>query len=88
MIHLDRDTCDYCARAQHEPDYPLFRAQCKGCAVRSLAQSPIGAHCKRGLDGHSPYGKALCAIFGDGWREANVLVRAEYDRIRSARALL
>lgn len=90
MIEHDRETCDYCQRAQQEPDYPLFRAQCRGCAVRSLAQSPIGSMCKQGLDGFhaAPYQRALCAIFGDNWRAANKLVRAEYDRIRAARALL
>lgn len=90
MIEHDRETCDYCQRAQQEPDYPLFRAQCRGCAVRSLAQSPIGSMCKQGLDGFhaAPYRKALGAIFGDNWRQANQLVRAEYDRIRAARALL
>lgn len=90
MIEHDRDTCDYCQRATKEPDYPLYRAQCRGCAVRSLAQGPIGYCCKQGLDGWhaAPYRKALEAIFGDRWREANQLVRAEYDRIKAARALL
>lgn len=90
MIEHDRDTCDYCQRAKVEADYPLFRAQCRGCAVRALAQGPIGSMCKQGLDGFhaAPYRKALGLIFGDNWRAANTLVLAEYERIRAARALL
>lgn len=90
MIEHDRDTCDYCQRAKEEADYPLYRAQCRGCAVRALAQGPIGSFCKQGVDGPSaaPYRKALGLIFGDAWRDGHKLVRTEYDRIKAARAML
>lgn len=88
MIEHDRDTCSYCARAQHEPDFPMYRAQCRGCAVRALAQGP--AFHRSGLDGSlaAPYRRALSSIFGDRWRDGHAQVKAEHDRIKAARALL
>lgn len=84
-IEHDRDTCDYCTKAKEEADWPLFRAQCRGCAVRSLASGP--AFHQSGLDGSlaAPYRKALGAIFGDDWRKGHELVKAEYARIQAAR---
>jgi hypothetical protein len=85
MIELDRDTCDYCTRAKSDADYPLYRAQCRGCAVRSLASGPV-FH-QSGLDGSLAIGyrKALASIFGDQWRNGHQLVKAEHERIRAAR---
>lgn len=80
--------CDYCRRAAKVADYPLYRAQCPGCAVRSLAASPVfhAAGVAGRLD--DPYRKALSRIFGDAIHEGHAMVKAEAARIRAARALL
>lgn len=87
---IDTETCSYCNKAEQEADFPMYRASCRGCAIRSLAHSPQfhkSGPCGR-LDPSDPYSKALGFIFGDGWREGHVLVKAQADRIRNARALL
>lgn len=80
--------CDYCAKARHIADYPLYQAQCKGCAVRALAQGP-DFH-RSSADGRldPSYRRALGLIFGDDWRTGHDQVKAEHARIRDARALL
>ncbi len=84
-LEIDRDSCDYCKVAQERADYPLYRAQCRGCAVRSLACGPM--FFQSGLDGSlsAPYRKALCGIFGDAWRQGHDLVKAEHARVKAAR---
>lgn len=81
----DRETCDYCARAQAQADWPLYRAQCRGCAVRSLAQGP--QFHAAGVAGSiaAPYRKALGLIFGDDWRAGHERVKAEHARIKAMR---
>ncbi|WP_225784472.1 hypothetical protein [Xenophilus sp. Marseille-Q4582] len=83
----DRETCDYCDRAQAEADWPLYRAQCVGCAVRALAQGPL-FHAA-GVEGSiaAPYRKALAQVFGDDWRNGHERVKAEHARIKAARDL-
>lgn len=79
-------TCAACTTAATRPDSPLFHAACKGCAVRALAQGP--QYHASGVDGalSKSYRTALAQIFGDDWREGHVLVKAEADRIKKARA--
>ena len=82
------ETCDYCRKAAIRADFPLYRSQCRGCAVRSLAASPLfhGAALSGRLG--DPYAKALGLIFGDDWRAGHDLVKAEAKRIREAKAIL
>lgn len=84
-IEHDRESCDYCRRAQIEPECPRYRAQCRGCAVRALANGPLFT--RSGLDGAvaAPYRKALSGIFGDAWRDGHALVKAEHERIKAAK---
>lgn len=88
MIPVTQDTCDYCHTAEQQPDWPLYRAQCRGCGIRALASGPL-FH-KSGLDGSlaQGYRKALCGLFGDDWRNGHQQVKAVHERIRAARALL
>ena len=80
--------CDYCAKAQAVPDFPMYRNGCQGCAVRAIAQGPQ-FHAS-GVDGQlsASYRKALAGIFGDDWRKGHDLVKAEAKRIRESRAIL
>ena len=82
---IDLEPCDYCIKAAERTDFPLYRAQCKACAVRSLSLSP--EFYAGGLDGGNakPYRKLLGQIFGDDWRQAHDLVLAERDRIAKLR---
>lgn len=81
-------TCEACARAERDPDTPFQHADCKGCAVRALAQG--AAFHKSGLDGalSASYRKALALVFGDAWRQGHEQVKAEHKRIQEARAIL
>lgn len=78
-------TCEACARAELDPDTPFQQADCKGCAVRALAQG--AAFHQSGLDGivSAPYRKALALVFGDDWRAGHDQVKAAAARIREAR---
>lgn len=79
--------CDYCVSAQSSVDHPLYRAQCKGCAVRALAQGP--AFYSGSIEGGDakPYRRALALVFGDEWRTGHQLVLDESYRIKRLRAL-
>lgn len=89
MTHAT-ETCSYCAKAEQEPDYPLYRATCRGCAIRALAHSPHfhQAGVSGRLSADDPYAKALAGIFGDTWRQGHELVKAQAKRIREGRAIL
>lgn len=81
-------SCPSCAKAEKVPDYPMYQAACKGCAVRAIAQGPQ-FHAS-GVDGalSASYRKALAGIFGDDWRAGHELVKAAAKHIRDAKALL
>lgn len=78
--------CDYCQAAQTRADHPMYRAQCKGCAVRAFAQGPqFHAGSIEGGDARD-YRKALALYFGDDWRAGHQLVLDEAYRIKKLRA--
>jgi hypothetical protein len=85
---LTETHCTYDRERVLRPDFPMFRAQCKACAISSLAAGPD--FWRGGLDGGDakPYRIQLARIFGDGWRAGHELVKAEHARIRLARATL
>lgn len=89
MTHAT-ETCSNCAKAEQMPDYPLYRASCRGCAIRSLAQGPDfhEAGVTGRLNANDPYARALALIFGDTWRQGHELVKAQAKRIREGRAIL
>jgi hypothetical protein len=80
--------CGYDKERLHRPDFPMFRAQCKACAVAALAAGP--AFHQSGVDGalSAPYRKALAQIFGDRWREGHEMVKQQYEALKLARATL
>jgi hypothetical protein len=76
------DTCDYCERAATNPNWGHYRSQCKGCAIRALAQSP-SYHESSVKGAMTPtYRAALGVIFGDGWQAGHALVRGEFSRLK------
>lgn len=81
--------CSYDRERILRPDFPMYRAQCKACAVASLAAGPM-FHAS-GLDGYlaQPYRRALALIFGANdadIRRGHALVKEQYDRLKLARA--
>ena len=84
------ETCVFCKKADVVPDYPLYRAGCRGCAIRALAHSPVfhAAGVSGRLSADDPYSKALASIFGDDWRKGHELVKAQAKRIHEGRAIL
>lgn len=78
--------CSYDRERILRPDFPMYRAQCKACAVASLAAGPD--FWRAGLDGGDakPYRLQLARLFGDDWRRGHELVKAEAERIKLARA--
>lgn len=82
---LDLPLCSYDRERIFRPDFPMFRAECKACAVAQLAASPM-FH-QSGLDGTlaQPYVKALSLIFGDQWRQGHQLVKQQHEALQLAR---
>lgn len=81
--------CTYDRERMLRPDFPMYRAQCKACAVASLAAGPM-FHAS-GLDGYlaQPYRRALALIFGADDKEirrGHSLVKEQYERLKLARA--
>jgi len=84
-VHFDLQTCDYCDRAQADPNALMYHAHCRGCAVRGLAQSPWFHKSKAAGKPQPDYLLLLKAAFGDDWKQAHEDVRREADRIRALR---
>jgi hypothetical protein len=80
--------CDYCAKAQQVPDYPLYQAQCKTCTVRAMAHGLPFWQSKREGTLMPAYVNAMQAAFGDEWRTWHEKVKTEHARIGEARGLL
>jgi hypothetical protein len=81
--------CSYDRERIHRPDFPMFRAQCKACAVAALAAGPM-FHAS-GLDGilAASYRRALALIFGAEdaeIRRGHALVKEQHARLKLARA--
>lgn len=81
--------CEYDRERILRPDFPMYRAQCRMCAVASLAAGPM-FHAS-GLDGYlaQPYRRALALIFGADdaeIRRGHALVKAQYEALKLARA--
>lgn len=78
--------CSYDRERVLRPDFPMYRAQCRMCAVAALAAGPL-FH-QSGVDGYlaQPYRKALSLIFGDDWRRGHELVKEQHDARKLAQA--
>lgn len=85
-LALSLTQCSYDRERILRPDFPMYRAQCRMCAVSSLAAGPM-FH-QAGVDGSlsASYRKALAGIFGDDWRRGHEMVKAEAQRVKLARA--
>lgn len=83
---LSLTQCSYDRERILRPDFPMYRAQCRMCAVSALAAGPM-FHAS-GIDGSlaAPYRKALALIFGDDIRRGHTLVKEQYERLKLARA--
>ena len=81
----DRETCDHCGHAMLAPNWPLYRAQCKGCAIRALASSPSFYESSKKGTMTQTYKDGLETIFGKEWLEGHKLVKSEFDRAKALR---
>ena len=79
-------TCPDCQAAQTRADHPIYRANCRGCAVRGLANSIQFFRAEKAGRLVPEYQKALQAAFGDGWKQAHQDIKAEATRIKALRA--
>jgi hypothetical protein len=84
----DLEQCAYDRTRVLKPDFPMYRAQCRSCAVAAIASGP-DFHAS-GVDGSlsAGYRKALSALFGDQWRLGHELVKEQNARLKLARATL
>ena len=54
-------TCQDCAAAERDPHHAGYRADCRGCQARSMAQSPVFFDCARSGRLSKAYRDALAA---------------------------
>ena len=78
-------TCLACAAAQTDAHHPIYFARCRGCRVRSLAQSiPAWESAQAGRITPA-YKAALQVLAGDDWQAAHAEVKQERARIVALR---
>lgn len=74
-------TCDACTTAESAPMTGLYRAGCRACAARQLANSIEHAEARM-LGKMTPrYMARLRSVFGDGWEAGHREVKAWAMRI-------
>jgi hypothetical protein len=81
--------CEYDRQRILQPDFPMYMASCRMCAVAALAAGP--AFHQSGLDGSLAvsYRKALAQIFGAGdkdIRRGHAMVKQQFEALKLARA--
>ena len=81
-------TCTYCEKADRQPDYPLYQANCKGCVVRAFACGYPFWQSKRDSALSPAYMSALKAAFGDQWKDGHEQVKAFAAKKREQGAIL
>ena len=75
---MNADDCEACADARGNPKSGIYISFCKGCAARSLAQSPDFAESRKKMVITSRYRHALASLFGES--ESEIL--AGHKRVR------
>jgi hypothetical protein len=88
-LSLTLTQCSYDKERILRPDFPMYRASCRMCAVAALAAGP--AFHQSGLDGSlaAPYRKALAQIFGaddKDIRRGHAMVKQQFEALKLARA--
>ena len=75
-------SCEHCAHAQDKPDWPGYRAGCRGCQVRAMANGPAFFESAQAQRISPAYRAALEKLLGPDWQASHREVRAEYERLR------
>lgn len=78
--------CDCCTSAKSAADYPMYRAKCRGCLVRSIATGPVFWQSEQDGKLTSAYRQALERAFPGDWKTAHAEIKVEAERIRALRA--
>lgn len=81
-------TCEYCTQAQDRAYFPLFRADCKGCGVRSVAMSQTYFESMRAGRLAPEYQRLLRSALGEDIQHWHGQVKAEYERVQKVQVIL
>lgn len=81
------ERCDYDVQRETNPEFPMYRAQCRGCAIAGLAAGPLFHMASAGGRLDHPYRRALGMVFGDNWQAGHEEVKAAHARLKLARAV-
>ena len=76
-------SCEHCASAQHDAHWPGYRAKCRGCQVRAMANGPAFFEAAQANRISPPYRLALEKLFGGDWQASHREVRAEFERLQA-----
>jgi hypothetical protein len=82
------EPCPACGTAEANPDTGYYRANCQECAARMLAHGPEHFDAMAAAAFTPAYRSALQAVFGGGWMDGHVRVRAWSKRIAAWRDLI
>lgn len=85
-MSFERETCDYCEQAQTKPDFAGYRADCRGCKVRSFSNGPFFWDAQKAGKLTKRYREALEKTFGkEGAKQAHEDIKREHQRLEALR---
>ena len=76
-------SCEHCASAQHDAHWPGYRAKCRGCQVRAMANGPAFFESAQAQRISPAYRKALEKLLGPNWQTSHREVRDEFERLQA-----
>jgi len=88
MTRFTCTSCDFCERAERDPNSPFVHGYCRGCRIRGFAEGYPFWVSRRDKRLSEDYRQALERSFGDGWKAAHEEIKAEAERIHRQRAAL
>jgi len=80
-------SCEHCASAQHDAHWPGYRAKCRGCQVRAMANGPAFFESAQAQRISTTYRTALEKLLGPYWQTSHREVRAEYERLQAMKSI-
>lgn len=81
-------TCPDCIIAATSANWPGYRAGCRGCSVRALANGIEYFEAKKNGKFTAKYRAALESLLGDDWKAGHKDVEAEHQRLKQMRKKL
>lgn len=77
--------CPHCSAAVSRWTWGGYTADCEGCQIRALAQSPLVYECEQTRHLLPEYRHALETLFGEQWLDGHERVKVERARIAALR---